>query len=729
MATGGVAQRLTSSVVLMSVLFAVLVVSLYILSNTAENLDRFGQYYFWLLLTDGLVLLFIAILIGSNSLHLLREFRQRVAGSRLTVKLIAMSIFLALVPVSLVYTFSVKFLRINIDSLSDVNVEAVMNDALELSRDSLNSQMQIMKRITQSAAQELSVVPSEQLYKKLQFLNENNESSTMSLLDKNGNLLAATHPSVVPDVETVTRALAGIPYVGLDPLDEGDLMIRIILSVPVDNDTDPPHYVLQALYPVGKKASQLATQVQDSYRRYQQMVFLSGPLKLGSILTLSLALLLSVLTALWFAFYAARRMMVPIHNLVEGTRLVADGDYSIRIYKHGEDELRYLVESFNDMTGRLEKSRNLAAESREYLESQRSYLETILRNVSTGVITFDTDGLLRTANDAAGRILGQELFDSIGFDLEDSAPEDALCYGFHSQIKQNLLRGSDWAREIEVLHTQGRRIIMCRGTQLRDAHDNIAGMVVAFDDITEIMQAQRNAAWSEVARRLAHEIKNPLTPIQLAAERLRRKYLGKMQGKDAELVDRLTHTITQQVDAMKSMVQAFAEYANTPTANFKPIDMNALIIEVADLYHGFEENVEISLELGTNLPTILADETRIRQLLHNLIKNGLEAQTDDEIPKLVIRTSLIRSAGNKIFELRVEDNGPGIPVELLEKLFEPYVTSKPKGTGLGLAIVKKIAEEHNGVVFAKNLEEGGGCIAVQLLLASDASGLQVNHYE
>ena len=568
----GVTQRLTNSVVLMSVLFVVLVASLYILSNTAENLDRFGQYYFWLLLTDALVLLFIAVLIGSNSLHLLREFRQRVAGSRLTVKLIAMSIFLALVPVSLVYGFSVKFLRINIDSLSNVSIEEVMNDALELSRVSLDEQTLLLKRLTVNAVAGVSTLTVASSAVVLKTISEQLGSQELMLVSTTGAVIASRGIENRPSLDIILRVVQGAVSAELNPSRYG-FVVRVVVPIHGVGGA-PSEQALQVLYPVSGVSGELADKVQESFRRYQQMLFLSKPLKLGSILTLTLALLLSVLTALWFAFYAARRMMVPIHNLVEGTRLVADGDYSIRIYKRGNDELCYLVESFNDMTERLEKSRNMASQSRDYLESQRAYLETVLTNVSTGVITFDAKSTLRTANDAAGKILGAELFDSIGHIITSVAESESLPHQFYSMIKANLDKGNDWSSELEMLHTQGRRLIMCRGTQLFDMHDNIAGIVVVFDDITAIMQAQRNAAWSEVARRLAHEIKNPLTPIQLAAERLRHKYLHKMQGQDAELMDRLTHTITQQVESMKSMVKAFADYANTPTANFELTDVN-----------------------------------------------------------------------------------------------------------------------------------------------------------
>ena len=714
----------------MGVLFAVLVLSLYILSNTTKNVDIFGQYYFWLLLADAVVLLLMAILIASNAFHLMREFRQRVAGSRLTVKLIVMSVFLSLVPVSLVYMFSVKFLQTNIDSFFDVRVEEALDDALELSRDSLALQMRVMRRVTADEAGQLAQVDREDMVEELNRLGSRIEADELTLLDGTNKVIATSgftgNLSVMPDKpeeDIAERASSGIAYVGVDPIGDGDLMIRVVVPV-LTGDPVSGNHVLQALYPVGGKSGELAVRVQESYQRYQQMEFLSKPLKLGSILTLSLTLMLSVLTALWFAFYAARRMMVPIHDLVEGTKQVADGDYSVRIYKHGDDELRYLIDSFNDMTGRLERSSKIATLSREHLESQRAYLETVLRHVSTGVITLELDGLLRTANDASVRILGDEIHDCIGRQLHEDGLKSTLVYQFYELNRDYIDSGKDWSQEIEVFHKKGRRLLLCRGAQLHDPTGEVAGVVIVFDDMTDIVQSQRNAAWSEVARRLAHEIKNPLTPIQLSAERLRRKYLGRMEGDDADLLDRLTHTIIQQVDAMQSMVKAFAEYANTPAANYSRTDINRLILEVVDLYRDVDDHVDISVQLGTNLPAISADATRIRQLLHNLIKNALEAQKDVPKPEVLVGTSMVLTGESWVLELRVEDKGPGIPVDLIDKLFEPYVTSKPKGTGLGLAIVKKIVEEHNGIVSAQNADAGGGCIIMHFPVISSVSRLE-----
>jgi len=310
---------------------------------------------------------------------------------------------------------------------------------------------------------------------------------------------------------------------GVDPIGDGELYIRVVAPV-FSEDATQENSVIQALYPIAKRSSDLAESVQSSYQQYRQLVILRKPLILSSMLSLSLALLLSVMMAVWFAFYAARRMMMPVHDLVQGTRAVADGDYSTRIYKRSKnDELGFLVQSFNYMTLQLEQSRDNADKSQREVESQRAYLQAVLGQISSGVITH------QFAEQIASYVSSAEL---------------------------NM-----WSAEVEVVDQTGRRFLFCRGAALADVGGAFSGMVIVVDDMTTLISAQRDAAWSEVARRLAHEIKNPLTPIQLSAERMRHKFSDRLQGDDVNLLSRLTQTIENQVDVMKSMVNAFAEYA------------------------------------------------------------------------------------------------------------------------------------------------------------------------
>jgi len=725
-----VADKLTlralGSFVAMGLLFLVMVASLYLLATMAVRLDRFGQYYHWLLFLNGAAVVFLTGLIGYNAVRLLHEFRARVAGSRLTVRMVIVCTLLTLIPVLIVFSFSVKFIDSNIDSRYDVEIEQALDDALELSRESLGLQMRTLQRITIEAAENLIGVSDEDAVLVLNEFGVNTEASEMTLIGPDNRVIASTAISSRisvqpnrPDDDLATRARRGLTYVGVDPIGDGVLYIRIVTPVFSDSATRE-NSVLQALYPVAERSSELAENVQSSYQAYRQLVFLRQPLKISSILTLSLALLLSAMIGIWFAFHAARRMMVPIHDLVEGTRAVAEGDYSRRVFKRGHDELGYLVQSFNYMTMQLDRSRTTAEQNRQEIERQRTYLQGVLGQISSGVLTLDSENRIRTTNTAAEGILGERITHYEGQHLRQAVQAGGVLGQFAEQLCEQIdgkpapldtasvaatgsARGvSQWSREMDVYGTSGKLVLFCRGATLIDAEEQVVGQVIAIDDMTAMITAQRDAAWSEVARRLAHEIKNPLTPIRLSAERLRSKMLPKLESPDGVIVKRLTETIENQVDAMKSMVNAFAEYAATPRVDLTETDINALLAEVVLLYDSAD--VDIQLELSSAAPTVAVDAPRIRQLVHNLIRNALEAQQASAVKHVTLSTRVKPDGRASTLELEASDNGPGFPAELMDRLFEPYVTSKPRGTGLGLAIVKKIVEEHGGSVTAENQE-------------------------
>jgi len=712
-------QRLATGFWPMVGLFALLLASLYALGNFAESYERFGRVYILLLFVNILGIALISVLIGVNIWNLVRQFRERAAGARLTARLVAMFIVLALVPVTIVFSFSVKFLRSGIDSWFDVQVEDALNDALALSKDSLGLQMRTLQRVTEQMADSLTDVSDEAAVAQLANMNADSTASELTLLSGNNRVLAASSddtsqvvPPRPPD-GILLQVRQGQPYIGLDPVGGAGLHFRAV--VPVPGSGPEGGRVLQALYPVPSKLDELATGVQQAVGKYRQLTYLREPLKQSYVYTLALALGLSVLAAIWAAFFSARRLMLPIHNLAEGTRAVAEGNYATRLPPSGRDELGFLVQSFNEMTRRLAHARDQARVSRLQVEGQRAYLEAVLERISTGVLTLDTNGILHTANEAAARILGIALSPRTGQRLADVAAEHAPLAQFLNVVMPHVEQSvGEWDAEFELPGPKGRKIIVCRGTRLPDRQDLAGGWVVVFDDITALVRAQREAAWSEVARRLAHEIKNPLTPIQLAAERMRHKLLGKLPAGDAEILDRSTWTIVQQVDALKAMVRAFADYAATPAADFVPVDLNALVREVADLYGTSEGGPAIALQLDEALPPVEADRARLRQVLHNLIKNALEAQQDAQRPGVTVVTACAGDDVAGAVELTVSDEGPGIPEEMIDRLFEPYMTGKPRGSGLGLAIVKRIVEEHGGSVAAANRPEGGATLRVRL---------------
>ena len=375
-----------------------------------------------------------------------------------------------------------------------------------------------------------------------------------------------------------------------------------------------------------QQLSQLADTVQRSYTQYANLVQLRQPLKTTFVLILTFVVLMSLIAAVYGAFFAAQRLVQPVQDLIAGTRAVAKGNYDTQLPLPSRDELGFLVTSFNDMTKRLGRAREETRRSQQAVEAERAGLAVILARLSTGVVSLAPDLTVRTANQAASAILGIDLEAAVGKRFDESIGDGTLFTQFIAAVKSRLgAEQLDWREQIELLSESGKRVLMCACTALPNEVGGAPGVVLVFDDITTLLQAQRDAAWGEVARRLAHEIKNPLTPIQLSAERMRRRFLGSMNEQDAQILERATHTIVAQVDAMKQMVNAFSEYARAPDMHFSRFDLNQLITEVVDLYRVQDSAAELKLLLSPNLPHISADRIRIRQILNNLVTNSLEA--------------------------------------------------------------------------------------------------------
>lgn len=695
-----------------------LLISLVMLSEATQNSARFGSLYTWLLLVNAFGLLVLLGLIAGNVWLLVRQHRRGQAGSRLTVRLVLVLGAVAVIPVSVVYYFSMQFLRSGIDSWFDVRVEAALQDALRLSQASLDLRMRDLLGRMQMAAEDLVFVPDAAVVLELGDLRARVGASELTLLGNNGRIVASNsdEPTGIlpsrPEETALLQLRQGRPYVGLDLLEGDGLYIRILVPVPRPAGLRNSR-VLQATFPISPRLGGLAESVQEAYSQYRELVYLRQPLKTSFMLTLSLVLLLSLLFAVWSAFYLARRMVAPIRDLAEGTRAVAAGDYGTQLPPAGRDELGFLVQSFNDMSRRIAQAREAAKRSQVQVESQRTYLETVLSRLSTGVVALDLQHAVRTFNQAACDILAVPLADAVGRPLRSLAAAAPHLESFIFAVSAHLEAGDpDWREELVLDAPDGRRVLIASGAKLPGGLGS-GGYVLVFDDVTRLIQAQRDAAWGEVARRLAHEIKNPLTPIQLSAERIRHRYLERMEGRDAEVLERATRTIVQQVDEMKEMVNAFSDYARPPRLKLESLDLNRLIQEVVELYRHAPERLEFALRLDPRLPQLQADAGRLRQLLHNLIKNAEEACTGAERCEITIDTRLVQVRYGDMVELVVADNGPGFADDMLAQLFEPYVTSKPKGTGLGLAIVKKIVEEHNGGISARNTG-GGAQVTIRL---------------
>jgi len=706
------------------VLLGLLLVMLVVVAGATTNSTHFEQVYAWLLLASAVGLAVLAALILYNLISLLGLYRRQVPGARLILRLVGIFAVLAITPVALVYGFSLNFLQRGIDSWFNVQVDRGLEDALELSRTALDLRMRDVLKQTTRIADSVADNDGEQAARRLDDLLDFGEASELTLFGRGGRIIATAtaYPSSVlpePPPDTVLlQVRQGRDYVGLEPIRDKGFHIRVVVRVTSFGNEDR---LLQALFPVTDRLSLLADAVQAAFDSYKELIFLRAPLKASFTLILSLALLLAVLAAFWAAFYTAHRLVRPLRELADGTQAVAAGQFDKQLMtRAGTDELGFLVQSFNQMTRNLAQARDAAQRSQELVESQRAYLEAMLARLSSGVLTIDQAGRLQTCNEAASQILGVDLQPFVGTHSQIIAIEQPVLQDFLEAIAPQFAEIGDWRQEISWFSGSGRRILMCRGSSLPDTVGLRGGHVVVFDDITHLMQAERDAAWAEVARRLAHEIKNPLTPIQLATERIRHKYLKQFDAEQGRVLDRGTHTIIQQVQAMKEMVDAFNEYARPPRLRLEPVELNEFIAEVLYLYRDYPAGVEIKLDLAHEPLPINADKGRLRQLLHNLVKNSIEAIGDGHGSTLWIGAAREHVTGADCAQLSLRDDGPGFPDNILNSAFEPYVTTKPKGTGLGLAIVKKIVEEHGGWIQLESPADGGARVVVRLPLHGSA---------
>jgi nitrogen fixation/metabolism regulation signal transduction histidine kinase len=703
---------------------ALWIAALFLLASAAQNTEKFDKWLPWILLINisGLLTL-LGLLVGKLT-RLVRDYRKHLPGSRLKGRTVAIFSALAVAPILVVYYFSLQFLNRGIDSWFESEVSRGLNDTRELSHAALDVRVREFLQHTESAARSLSGETNFQLADTLDRQRRDSTAIEFTVVGPQAQIIATSSDRpmdtlplpATPDMMLQLRR--GHSYVSLDTDAVGGYVIRA--AAPIEDSSGPR--VLIALYPVPLQLSQLADTVQRSYTSYATLVQLRQPLKSTFVLILSFVVLMSLIAAVYGAFFAAQRLVQPVQDLIAGTRAVAKGNYDTRLPLPGRDELGFLVTSFNDMTKRLGRAREETRRSQQAVEAERAGLAVILARLSTGVVSLEPDLKVRTANQAASAILGVDLEAAIGKPFDESISDSVLFSQFLSAVRFRVRREQmDWREQIELMSESGKHVLMCACTALPNDTGGAAGSVLVFDDITTLLQAQRDAAWGEVARRLAHEIKNPLTPIQLSAERMRRKFLGSMNEQDAQVLERATHTIVAQVEAMKQMVNAFSEYARAPDMHFSHFDLNQLITEVVDLYRVQDSSAELKLQLSPHLPNISADRVRIRQILNNLLTNSLEALEGKKGARVEIETQ-VADDGHKqgaAVAIVVTDNGPGFHRDLLGTVFDPYVTSKPKGTGLGLAIVKKIVEEHGGRIEADNRRSGGARVRILLPLGGE----------
>lgn len=709
------------------VLSVILLAALFMLSAAAQHSPAFADHYLILLVVNVLGIIALLGLIGANVWQLVQQFHSGVLGSRLTVRFLTTFALLGVVPLGIVYYFSVQFLNKGIDSWFDVRIEQALDDALLLGRTSLEAIKQdLVEQVLDDASRLAEVQSDFEVIQLLDDLREQGGYYEMTLYTQNGRIIASSNleaRSLIPDTpaEGILASLRQEQlHATLEPLADGGLQLRVAVAIYSRNLKEPLR-VLQVLQPLTLRYANLGESIQSARAEYERLLYLREPLKYSFVLTLTLITLITTLFAFWLAIFLSRRLVAPLRELAAGTRAVAAGNYSKQLSVTSTDELGVLVQSFNDMTVEINRAQNEARASHREAEEQRTYLETVLGHLSSGVVSFDHTLRLRTQNAAAGQILEVDLAAAQGQNIAELSAHYPWARPFLTVIEEAMSHDlSEWQSEANLLGRRGRQVLICRGTRLPGDDPALSGHVVVFDDVTDLIQAQRDAAWGEVARRLAHEIKNPLTPIQLSAERIRHKYLHKLGEEEGAALDRATRTIAQQVESMKLMVNAFSSYAQPVQMRTEQVNLNRLIADVLELHK--YPSLNIRLDLAPDLPMITADPDRLRQVLHNLVINTRDAVSTVADSEICIATR--HRTEDALVALSVRDNGPGFPRDILERVFEPYVTTKEKGTGLGLAIVKRIVEEHGGTLWVENPSEGGALVTIHLpIRASSKAGV------
>ena len=677
-----------------------------------------GRAHYWIIIATIVGITLLLILVMINLAVLIRQYRQGVIGSKLSLRLIGMIMFLNLVPLFMVYFFAVQFLNRGIDSWFDVQVEQAIDDAVLLGQTSLEVIKQDMTReMNQYSKNIANIFSASDISRLLNDIADKSDYSRISLLSINGRIIASNFStdnnllSEAPDLLALSQIRLGQSYSTIEPISEFSQQLKVVTPVYSNNIGIPPR-ALQATKLLPLRYAKLAQTVESAKTQYDQMLFAREPLRLSLILTLTLISLASLLLSNLATFYMSRRIAKPLSVLARGTREVAAGNLDTQLPVPSNDEIGILVGSFNDMTQQLSHARLQAHNSQVETEEQRQYLETVLSNLSSGVISIDEKLRLKSCNTRANDIVNVPLSESIGSKIKDIgklhenlAPFfDAIYIACNKKMK-------NWQDERIILGSKNKKFLIIQGTQLPHHQKST---VIVFDDITNLINAQKEAAWGEVARRLAHEIKNPLTPIQLSTERIKNKFSEQINPDDKHILEKTTRTIVQQVEALKNMVSDFSDYAQAINTKKERVDVNLLLSDTAELHNNSMSNCHFKLSLDNQLPLIQSDANALRQIFNNLILNAIQAMEEQKDATLIIMSSVEKDAEQRYVNVEIIDNGSGIKSELRETLFEPYVSSKKKGAGLGLAIVKRLSESLGGIVWAENNTPSGTKFVVQI---------------
>ena len=692
----------------------------FLLSVATNSPALYERHYLWLFWVNLTVATLLLLVIAIASARLLVRIRRGKFGSRLLLKLAAIFALVGVVPGVLIYTVSFQFVSRSIEAWFDLKVEKALDAGLTLGRGTLDARVNDLAAKTRVAAESLGDSAGSIQALALERLREQLSAQDVALIGAAGQTLLTvgnTSALLMPDrpsLAQLRQARNQRVLSQLEGLDEdsasapGSARVRALAHIPSANfalDEQERYLLVTQLLPPSLAVNALA--VQTAYREYQQRALARDGLRKMYIGTLTLALVLAVFTAVLLAVALGNQLARPLLLLAEGVRQVAHGDLSAKPVFASRDELGGLTRSFADMTQQLSDARALVQRSVAQVEGARANLQTILDNLTAGVIVFDRQGRIDTVNPGATRILRLPLSAYRRRQLDEvpglNAFGQAVWQRFELHASSPEAGERDhWQDSFELQTASDRDTLTLL---VRGAAMPMGARLMVFDDITEVVSAQRSQAWSEVARRLAHEIKNPLTPIQLSAERIQHKLESKLEGADQAMLVRSVATIVNQVQAMKTLVNEFRDYARLPAAQLTPLDLNALVAEVLGLYATAQEAGRLHADLGAGVPPIVGDATQLRQVIHNLVQNALDAVADRPDGRVRIATEVVRNelGALRAVRLQVIDNGPGFPDKVLKRAFEPYVTTKSKGTGLGLAVVKKIADEHGARVRIANL--------------------------
>mgnify|MGYP000193210948 FL=1 len=720
---------------------------LVLMTQATGNRERYNQNYEWLALINAVVASGLLITILWGAVRLLLRLRRGQFGSRLLVKLAGIFALVGLIPGVLIYVVSFQFVSRSIESWFDVKVEAALVAGLNLGRATLDTLSTDLAKQSRVAAAQLSDVADVSAGVALEKIREQLGVSDAVLWTTSGRMVASAgqsrfqiRPELPPSQQIKEARQKGhIEWVeGFDEAipgsDKGRIKALVLLpqsGLAFDED----RRLLQVTQDLPPTLVNNALEVQAAYREYQERALAREGLRRMYIGTLTLSLFLAVLGAILLAVVLGNQLARPLLLLAHGMRQVASGDQTPKLALQGKDELGGLTRSFADMTQQLLDARTHVQRSLVQLDTARGNLQTILDNLTAGVMVLDAQGVIQSANPGATRILRVPVAAHQGLPLTQLPGLESFAQGVADQfamlrLDKDAHELDHWQKSFEI-HATGQGLtetavtLLARGAVLPD------GMrLLVFDDISEIVSAERAQAWGEVARRLAHEIKNPLTPIQLSAERLQRKLIGKLDAQDDAVLHKSVKTIVDQVDAMKRLVNEFRDYARLPSADLKPVQLNALISDLMVLYINEPADqiprAPVITALDPACPPILGDEQQLRQVIHNLLQNAQDAcEVKGVVPqdaRVGLRTEW-HASRNRV-RLIVTDTGPGFEPNILKRAFEPYVTTKSRGTGLGLAVVKKIADEHNARVDLKNRESEGAVVGAQVSLSFQVADLQ-----